>query len=882
MEISDIKTRLSIEAVLSHYNLKANNTGMLCCPFHDDKTPSMQIYPKTNTYCCFSSNCEAGTGDVIDFIQLQDKCSKHEAILKAKTLLGMPGITKKENKVPTELSKIGLLTKVFGYFSNALPNSKSAKGYLKTRHLSCEVLEIGYHSGQYHHGVRKDMALIESSVTYGLLKPNPSGGYFVFGKGCICFALKNKSNQITGLYFRNITEKKTQKHYYLKDRAGLYPSYPNARTKKLILTESIIDAATLLQQKEIAANNEVLALYGTNGLTQEHNEALSQLKQLEEIILFFDGDLAGEKAAEKYGKALQFLKVKISKVDTPEGEDINSLLDGHEPAILHQLIKERILFTSIESRVGTDNKSSSEKVTQLDTTNPERIIFKNNCLTCNVWGGIEQGNLSRLRVSLHIKSNDNHYKTFRDDVNLYSHTAVKKLIQNVSETLELSTTEISKTITDLTAQLEQYRMSERSAKIQALKPKSYEMTEQEIKSSEEFLKSKNLVKNTLNLITQSGLVGEQKNGLLLFFLYLSRLQDEPLHAIIFGKSGSGKTYLQKRISECLPEEAVRTITSLTENTLYYSTKNFWKHKLLLIEDLEGVYQAFLPLREFMSNQSISKLTTDKNAKGNNVQKVLTVEGPICVSGATTKASIYEDNANRSFLLHVDESAKHLKAVMDYQRQLKADLINESAQQEAKKTLQNAQRLLHNIRVVNPYAMHLKIPDLVFKKLRTNMHYLKLIEIITFYHQSQRDKQKGKDGKPFIKTEIQDIEVANWLVKDSLLRKSDELSGELRGFFELLKTKVDKENSFYAKDIRKSLRMHPMKLSRYLVSLEKRGYLKRTGGNRQQGFEYQVREWEDYEMLKEGIDILDKKLEELKAKNKQKTSLSQPIHTAFTH
>jgi DNA primase len=71
----------------------------------------------------------------------------------------------------------------------------------------------------------------------------------------------------------------------------------------------------------------------------------------------------------------------------------------------------------------------------------------------------------------------------------------------------------------------------------------------------------------------------------------------------------------------------------------------------------------------MSKQSISKLTTDKDAKGNNVQKVLVVEGPICVSGATTKANIYEDNANRSFLLHVDESPGHAKEVMDYQRKV---------------------------------------------------------------------------------------------------------------------------------------------------------------------------------------------------------------------
>ena len=86
-------------------------------------------------------------------------------------------------------------------------------------------------------------------------------------------------------------------------------------------------------------------------------------------------------------------------------------------------------------------------------------------------------------------------------------------------------------------------------------------------------------------------------------------------------------------------------------------KTYWKHKVLFIEDLEGVYNAFLALREFMSKQSITKLTTDKDAKGNNVQKVLTAEGPVCVSGATTMESIYEDNANRSYLLHVDESPK---------------------------------------------------------------------------------------------------------------------------------------------------------------------------------------------------------------------------------
>ena len=848
MEIAEIKTQLKIETVLTHYGLQADKNGMLSCPFHNDKKPSFQIYPKTNTFCCFSSNCSAGTGDQIQFIQLKEAragqaINKHQAILKAKELLGVT-TAKAEN-----------LNEVFTKLKQNINKSPRAKSYLQERHLGIEKLEIGFNAAAY-----KDL------------------------KNCIVFPLRNCHGQTVSFYGRSVLNSQSgSDHYYTKNRKGLYPKYSTAETKKLILTESIIDAATLLQNEEITNQYEVLALYGTNGLTVEHNEAIKELKHLEEIIFFLDGDAAGEKAAKKYSEELQTLDVKISKVNTPKDEDINSLLDGHTSEIFTELLNNRILFSSIEQGAPAGNNEAEElkpttKNQTLDTNNPERIIFKNNCpsgsdLTVTVWGGIEKENLSRLRVSLHITSKENKYKTFRDDVNLYSHTAVKKLIQNVAELLELSTTEVSSTIAELTEELEAYRMAERAMQIQVLKPKQYEMTAQEIKAAESFLKEKNLVKKTLELITKSGLVGEQKNGLMLFFLYLSRLQDEPLHAIIFGKSGSGKTYLQKRISECLPEEAVRTVTSLTENTLYYSAKNFWKHKVLLIEDLEGVYQAFLPLREFMSNQSISKLTTDKDAKGNNVQKVLTVEGPICVSGATTKESIYEDNANRSFLLHIDESSNHLNEVMNYQRAVSAGQINADGENEAKQLLQNSQRLLHNIRVVNPYAMDLKIPDLVFKKLRTNMHYLKLIEIITFYHQSQREIQKDKNGKPYIRTEIIDIEWANWLVKESLLRKSDELSGELRDFFELLKTKVDKENSFYAKDIRKALRMHPMKLSRYLVNLEKRGYLQRTGGNQKQGFEYQVKEWEDYEMLKEGINVLDKKLEELKAK-KQNNLVSQ--------
>ena len=904
MEIADIKAQLSLAQVLDHYGLKPDKHGKMNCPFHDDKTPSFQVYWKTHTCYCFSSNCPTNgkSLDVIDFIMHKEKTDKHNAILKAQSLIG-------NTEIPT-LSREAFLTNMFTYFKNAVYNSKPAADYIASRSLDHYQTEIGYNSAQFHHGKRKEETLINNCLKYGLLRETnvinarskDDKAYNVFGKWCIVFALKNKSNQVTSLYFRSTINDTDQdpsrqsgKHYYLKDRQGLYPCYPKPETKKLILTEAIIDAATLLQVSEITANYTILSCYGTNGLTEEHQQAIKELEQLDEIIFFFDGDEAGTKAVHKYSEEIKQLKpgVKITSVNTPEGEDVNSLAQGHDPGILAHLIEKRndpnFIF-SIENKKTVQvpiaqekaekslptKKSKEQSTTEtqvqsgpigqsiMDTTNPERITFETEALHVTIWGGIEKENLSRLRISVHVRNKDDKYKTYRDDINLYSHPQVKKLVQSISESLELPSPQVTQTVTELTEKLEAYRLEERNAQLIALRPKQYEMTIEERKSAEKLLRSKDLVKHTLKLIAQSGLIGEQKNGLLLYFLYLSRITEEPLHAIIFGKSGSGKTYLQTKVSECLPEESVRTITSLTENTLYYSAKDFWKHKVLLIEDLEGVYNAFLPLREFMSKQSISKLTTDKDAKGNNVQKVLTVEGPICVSGATTKESIYEDNANRSFLIHIDESASHTDEVMDYQRKQKAGIVNEVQQQEARQLLQNTQRLLQNVKVINPYALDLRIPDLVFKKLRTNMHYLRLIEIITLYHQQQREIKSGTNNDRYIETNLTDIACANWLVKESLLRKSDELSGELREFFERLKVSTKKEQSFYAKQIREKFRMNPMRVNRYLRMLEHMGYINQTGGNRKNGFEYQVKAWEEYEQLKSGIDILDQHLDKLKA------------------
>ena len=145
---------------------------------------------------------------------------------------------------------------------------------------------------------------------------------------------------------------------------------------------------------------------------------------------------------------------------------------------------------------------------------------------------------------------------------------------------------------------------------------------------------------------------------------------------------------------------------------------------------------------------------------------LKVEGPICLAGTTTKERLYEDNANRSLLVYLDNSPQHKERIMDYQRKLSAGKVNEGEENGLKEFFKDMQTVLKPIRVRNPYAELLKLPEHVFKPLRTNAHYLAVIETITFYHQYQREMKTGAvTGERYIETTLEDIEWANQLLKD---------------------------------------------------------------------------------------------------------------------
>ena len=850
MEIQDIKSSLPILQVLNLYGLKPDRNKRINCPFHEDKTPSMQVYPETNTVYCFSTNCKlhGKAVDQIDFLMMKEGITKHEALKKAAELCG---------EIKTEPG----LTEIFNKLRQSLHRSKNAINYLKERNIYNPELEIAYNHYQ---------------TEYKQLQ------------NCIIFPLKDKSGNITSLYGRSIADKKGSNHYYLKNRKGLYPGYPSQETKTLIITEAIIDAATLLTHTDFS----VLSLFGTNGWNEEHTEAIKSLSQLEEVIFFMDGDEAGNKAIEIYAPLVKAMKpsIKISKVETHENEDINSLVISHEPEILNHLIENRIfLFSSETASQRVEEEPQQNQSLELNTENPEYLFTEVGELRFTIMGGIGLYPLDKMKVTLKIEKigSNRPLHRLRQNIDLYQDDSVEKLARKVAERLEIGSTKVHEALLQLTELIEDYRREQIEAN-KVKEPEKRVLTEAEKGKALKFLKSKNLLKRTNQAIGKSGVIGEENNRLLMYLVFTSRLRAQPLHIVSLGGSGTGKTYLQEKVAELIPDDQKLEITAISENALYYFDRKELKNKLVLIEDLDGANddKVLFAIRELQSKRRISKTIPIKDSKGNLKTITLQVEGPISLAGTTTRERLYEDNANRSLLIYLDGSKDHKEKIMAYQRQVSAGKINRIQEEQMRQFMQDVQSVLRPIKVINPFAEMLALPQSVFKPLRTNSHYLHFIETVTFYHQWQREVHINRQtGEQHIETTIEDIEEANRLLKDVLLAKSDELTKACRKFLELIKNylKYEKKSSFYSGDIRIKYRMAPTTLNRHLKDLRRYGYVKIVSGSKSKGFEYELENIGEITGLESKLQTaFDEALERIKSKYSSPVDHQLPSKVSGQH
>jgi hypothetical protein len=514
---------------------------------------------------------------------------------------------------------------------------------------------------------------------------------------------------------------------------------------------------------------------------------------------------------------------------------------------------------------------------KLNSQNPESITYQTEELSFTILGGIKLEGLDRLRVTLKIEVLDRKFKHYlnnpdiadlalRQNLDLYNDSQVEKLIRRTAERLEVGSSAIAKALADITNQLELYRLLQLEINAVSTKPIRKMLTPDETEAAQLFLSSPNLMQRTSDAIKESGLVGEQNNALLMYIIFTTRKREHPLHIVSLGSSGIGKTYLQEKLSELIPGEDKVEITTLSENAFYYFEQKELSHKLIIIEDLDGALSSFFPLRELQTKRKIIKRISIKDTKGNTKTISVTVEGPICLAGCTTKESIYEDNANRSFLIYLDESPDQDERIMQRQRNASAGLIDIKKENTIKLLMQNCQRILHPISIKNPFAPLLQLPLEVFKPRRSNAHYLAFIEAITFYHQYQREKKVDElSGEIFIETTLEDIAEANKLIKEILLRKSDGVSGACRDYFEALKKYLidNNESSFTNLKIRTLFKINHSKQKHYMIQLQMNALIKRKKGDKKNGFHYEIVNSQEYEQLKNRIDsVLDDVMEKL--------------------
>jgi hypothetical protein len=295
---------------------------------------------------------------------------------------------------------------------------------------------------------------------------------------------------------------------------------------------------------------------------------------------------------------------------------------------------------------------------KLNTQNPNDYIYKKKGLELHILGGLQLNKLESLRVTISIEKltkSKSVLNILRQSIDLYNDNQLEKLVRKCAERLEIGTSVVRITLQELTRELENYRFALTEKQTENQKPFSKSLTVTEQKEAISFLKKTNLLERTNELIGKSGVIGEVDNRLLMYLIFTSRKTNNPLHCISLGSSGTGKTHLQSKVSELIPEEDKVEITVLSANAFYYFNRTELQYKLILIEDLDGAEAVLYPLRELQSKKRITKTVVHKDRKGNTKTIHLTVEGPVSVAGCTTQESIYEDNSNRSFLLYIDES-----------------------------------------------------------------------------------------------------------------------------------------------------------------------------------------------------------------------------------
>jgi len=486
--------------------------------------------------------------------------------------------------------------------------------------------------------------------------------------------------------------------------------------------------------------------------------------------------------------------------------------------------------------------------------NPRFITYSDEILTADILGGVDTQQIERMICTLRITYQS--YPPLRSTLDLYNDHQTDKLIRTLCDKWELKLLEVSNSVHGMIAQLESYKL-ERLKYPQQKGEALFEQSEEEEQEAKKYLSHKKLVQNLQTDLEKMGILGESENALILFLAMASHKFSNPFSVICLAKSGIGKSYLIKKLAECMPKTQISFHTQISENALYYFDSHQIDGKVLFIEDLEWTAKMLNPLATLQTQGRLVKTRATKDKDGMLHTTSFDLVGKLCLIACAYAEKNYDQLSLPFLCLHLNHSRGQDLHVMNYQKQLRAGLINQSEINQIQRRLKCAIASLANVTIINPYAPLIGLPDDLPNPRKTLLLLLNFIDVITYFHQHQRETLTDKEtGEIFTLTHPDDIELAFSLLKSSLFRRADELSTTARGFYNWLKKYLSEAgtNQFTALDIRKAKRIHPRTLNNYLNDLKLYSYVQVTGGNKhREGYTYKLTGISELTELQNGIE-----------------------------
>lgn len=334
-----------VRLVGEHVTLKARGREYVgLCPFHDDHKPSMYVVPNKGIYHCFS--CGAG-GNAFDFVMNYHKMDFLDALRLLADRAGIELTPRSPGALGAESGggrdEVGALRAASAFaqeFFRAILRSPehgaAARDTLRRRGVSDEMVEafeIGAAPDRWDGlllTVQKKGLDLGPFTRLGLFKKreNTPGVYDAF-RNRLIFPIHDQIGRPVGFGGRRLNEEEEPKYLnspestlFDKSRTlfGLRQAFQTIqRERVVIVTEGYTDVIACHQH---GVRNAV-ATMGT-ALTREHARVLQRV--CDAVVLIFDGDEAGQKAADRALEVFFAAPIDVRIAVLPGGQDPDDML----------------------------------------------------------------------------------------------------------------------------------------------------------------------------------------------------------------------------------------------------------------------------------------------------------------------------------------------------------------------------------------------------------------------------------------------------------------------------------------------------------------------------------------------------------------------------